>query len=105
MEPNIFKYLREERKKLEKGKEFYFQPAMQAMINDGIKHYALAIENGKFNDSGNKLEYLKTVIEFALKRDDLRDDLLAYIGEICAENHFHLKSCKIEKEDKNNKAK
>lgn len=105
LEPNIFKYLREERKKLEKGKEFYFQPAMQAMINDGIKHYALAIENGKFNDSGNKLEYLKTVIEFALKRDDLRNDLLAYIGEICAENHFHLKSCKIEKEDKNNKAK
>lgn len=33
-------------------------------------------------DTGNKLEYLKANVEFALKRNDLRDDFLAYLHDL-----------------------
>lgn len=35
---------------------------------DGVRH-----------DIGNRLDYLKATVEYALERDDLRDDLLAYL--------------------------
>ncbi len=33
-------------------------------------------------DTGNKLDYLKANVEFALKRDDLREDFLAYLRDV-----------------------
>ena len=41
--------------------------------------YAVEIENGKYYDTGNKLEYLKTVIEFGLKHPDTSDELRSYL--------------------------
>jgi len=37
--------------------------------------------DGRRYDIGNKLDYIKTNIEFALKRDDLREKLSEYIKE------------------------
>lgn len=68
---DIFKYLIHESDTLEAGKELYLQPGIQRMIDDGIDYFACEIVNGKYNDSGNKLDYLKTVVEFALARDDI----------------------------------
>ncbi len=59
--------------------EFTFQPFVQQMINDGESFYAREIEDGKFYDTGNPLEYLKTVFDFALKHDDLGPPLEAYL--------------------------
>lgn len=42
------------------------QPIVQAMINDGWGVYAREITDGKFYDTGDKLEYLKTMIDFGL---------------------------------------
>ena len=33
-------------------------------------------------DTGNKLDYLKANVEFALKREDLREDFTAYLKEL-----------------------
>ncbi|MGM9526557.1 MAG: UTP--glucose-1-phosphate uridylyltransferase, partial [Peptococcaceae bacterium] len=33
-------------------------------------------------DVGDKLGFLQATVEFALKRDDLRDDFLAYLEDI-----------------------
>lgn len=44
--------------------------------------YACEIKNSKYYDTGNKLEYLKANIEFALQRDDLKDPLLDYLKTI-----------------------
>jgi UTP--glucose-1-phosphate uridylyltransferase len=41
--------------------------------------------NGKRYDIGNKLDFLRTNIEFALARDDLKDDVAAFIRRIAAE--------------------
>ena len=51
--------------------ELMLQPIVQAMINDGHKVYARKITDAKYYDTGNKLEYLKTVVDFALKRKDI----------------------------------
>lgn len=43
---------------------------------------AVEIKNGKYYDTGNKLEYLKANIDFALKRDDFNSELKAYLKEV-----------------------
>ncbi len=52
---------------------------MQLMIQDGKELLAYEVKNGKYYDTGNKLEYLKTVVDFALMHDDLKDEFAAYL--------------------------
>ncbi len=59
--------------------EFMLQPIMQQMINDGYEFYAREIENGNFYDTGDKLEYLKTTIDFGLKHPELGGPLAEYL--------------------------
>jgi len=44
--------------------------------------YACEIKNSKYYDTGNKLEYLKANIEFALQRKDLKKPLMDYLKTI-----------------------
>jgi UTP--glucose-1-phosphate uridylyltransferase len=80
-EPELFKYLHAEVKNLEKGQEFWMQPAIQQMIDEGKDVWALEIKNGKFYDTGNKLEYLKTVVDFALENDEFGQQFRKYLEE------------------------
>lgn len=80
--PDILTYIDKTHEILEPGKEMQVQTAMQLMIDDHIDLYAYEIENGKFYDTGNKLEYIKTVIDFALQHEDLRDELQEYLQAV-----------------------
>jgi UTP--glucose-1-phosphate uridylyltransferase len=80
LEPSIFTYLHEELKNLTGG-EFLIQPAMQKMMQDGLGIYGCEIQGGSFYDTGNKLEYVKTVFDFALERPDMRDELCEYLKD------------------------
>jgi UTP--glucose-1-phosphate uridylyltransferase len=80
-QPAVFKYLKDELKKLEPGKEFIMQPALQRMIEDGHEFYGCEISNGHFYDTGNKLEYLKTVVDFALMNKELSSKFKAYLRQ------------------------
>lgn len=82
LQPQLFKYLHRFLEALSPGKEFIMQEAMQQMIDDGGDYYGCEITNGKFYDTGNKLEYLKTVVDFALMHDDLKDDFEAHLREL-----------------------
>ena len=77
--PEIFSYIHEQKAAPDSGGEFMIQVAMQAMIDNGLPMYAAEITNGRFCDTGNKLEYIKTVIDFALERDDMRDDVMEHL--------------------------
>jgi UTP--glucose-1-phosphate uridylyltransferase len=80
--PQIFEYLRKAESNVPEGEEFKQQPVMCEMITQGIDFYALEIKNGTFYDTGNKLDYTKTVIDFALKNEAMRDDLLAHLKNV-----------------------
>ncbi len=80
--PDIFPYLKHARSQLQPGKEFIIQTAMQQMIEDAHQMLAVEITNGHYYDTGNKLDYVKTVVDFALKHDDIKDDFKAYLQQI-----------------------
>ena len=80
--PDIFDYLDEALKNLKEGDELYYNDALKLMIKDGKKVMAVEIKNGKYYDTGNKLEYLKTVVEFALKHKDLNGQFREYLASL-----------------------
>lgn len=80
--PQLFDYLHKAKEAVADGDEFLQQPAIQQMINDGHDVYGLEIQNGRYYDTGNKLEYLKTVVDFALKHDDLKEEFTSYLQSI-----------------------
>jgi UTP--glucose-1-phosphate uridylyltransferase len=78
--PDVFNYLEKGMSKLKDEQEFYLTTfALQPMIEDGKRLLGCAIRNSHYYDTGNKLEYLKTVFDFALERDDLGPDLKDYL--------------------------
>lgn len=77
--PEIFGYLRRAKEKLPEGREFYFQDALNLMLDENKAVYACEIKGGHYYDAGNKLEYLKTVVDFALMHDDIKDDFADYL--------------------------
>lgn len=80
--PEIFDYLDEVLDKLDEGEELYYNDAIKHMLNDYKNIIAVEIKNGKYYDTGNKLEYLKTVVEFALKHKDLNGDFRDYLKSL-----------------------
>lgn len=61
--------------------EFMVQPIMQSMIDDGIDFYATEIQNGTYYDTGDKLEYLKTVVDFGLAHPELGPELKSFLTD------------------------
>jgi len=80
--PDIFKYLHKAEQELEPGKELFTNLALDLMVADGKQIIGKEIENGTYYDAGNKLEYLKTVVDFALKRDDIKDEFRQYLIDL-----------------------
>ena len=75
--PEIFDILREQ--KPGTGGEIYLPEAIDALIKTGYPVYACEIENGKYYDTGNKLEYMKTVVDLALQHPDISDDFREFL--------------------------
>jgi len=65
-----------------KGGEIWLTDAINILIESGYPVYACEIENGKYYDTGNKLEYLKTVLEFALQRSEFSEELKKYLKKL-----------------------
>lgn len=80
--PEIIKYVERSRNELKDGEEFYIQPAMRLAIQAGKPMYGCEISDGKYYDTGNKLEYLKTVVDFALQHEELSRDFRDYLQTI-----------------------
>lgn len=80
--PNIFDYLRKAQKQMGEGSELYYNDALKLMLADGKRMIAYEVQNGKYYDAGNKLEYLKTIVDFALMREDLKEDFSKYLKKI-----------------------
>ncbi len=64
------------------GRELYYTDAINILLEQKKLVHALEIENGKFYDCGNKLEYLKAVVEFGLKHEDLKADFQEFLTSL-----------------------
>ncbi|OGK18745.1 UTP--glucose-1-phosphate uridylyltransferase [Candidatus Roizmanbacteria bacterium RIFCSPHIGHO2_02_FULL_40_13b] len=62
-----------------KGDEIWLVDAINILRDQGVPIYACEIENGKYYDTGNKLEYMKTVIDLALQHPDVNGELKEYL--------------------------
>ena len=78
--PDIFDLLRKQ--EAEKDGEIYLSKAIDDLIIQGYPVYACEIENGRYYDTGNKLEYLKTVVELGLKHPDINGEFRKFIKDL-----------------------
>jgi UTP--glucose-1-phosphate uridylyltransferase len=74
--PDIFPIL--ENLKPGKSNELWLTDAIRELMKTRPV-YACEVLDGKYYDTGNKLEYLKTVVEFALQHKDLNGEFRDYL--------------------------
>lgn len=85
--PEMFSAIEEAMKRMEDKNtpgELVYVDAVKILLEQGRTCHALEIQNGKYYDCGNKLEYLKAVVEFGLKHKDLREDFLDFLKKLKA---------------------
>lgn len=79
--PDIFDCIKEVKDNLEAGKELVYIDALNILMKKQSM-YAVEIKGAKYYDTGNKLEYLKTVVEFALQHEDLNGEFRSYLKSL-----------------------
>ncbi len=80
LEPEIPEILAKQ--KPGKDNELWLVDAIHSYINNGGKAYAEAIKDGFWYTTGDPLNYLKAVLEYALCRDDINGELKDYIKNL-----------------------
>lgn len=78
--PEIFDALR----KVQPGRggEIWLVDAINMLRVDGVPVYAVEIENGAYYDTGNKLEYMKTVVDMALKHPEINGSFKKFLKDL-----------------------
>lgn len=85
--PDFFEIL--EKQKPGTGGEYYLPEAIDQFRQSGVDIYACVVKNARYYDPGNKLGYLKTVVEFALKHKDLKEEFRRYLKN-CSLSDFRV---------------
>lgn len=80
--PEIFKYLEAAKENLGESEELVYTLGIQGMIDNNIPVHAVEIKNAVYRDTGNKLEYLKTVVEYGLKHEEFGDKFKEYLKNL-----------------------
>ncbi|MCA9371948.1 UTP--glucose-1-phosphate uridylyltransferase [Candidatus Woesebacteria bacterium] len=75
--PDIFPILNAQERGT--GGEYYLPEAIDQLREQGRDILACVIEDGRYYDTGNKLEYLKTVVDYALRHPDLNGKFIEYL--------------------------
>ncbi len=65
-----------------KDGEIWLVDAINKLIEKGFPFYGCEIENGKYYDTGNKIEYLKAVVEFALRHSEFDNKFRDYLKNL-----------------------
>lgn len=77
--PDIFSVLNTQ--KPGKGGEYYLPEAIDVLAQHHPV-YAIEVKNGQYYDTGNKFEYLKTVVEFGLRHPDINGEFRQYLKSL-----------------------
>lgn len=77
--PQIYQYLEQVKDNLKEGEELVYLSGMQQAINNGVPIHAVELKNAVYRDTGNKLEYLKTIVEYALNHQEFGDEFATFL--------------------------
>lgn len=83
--PEIFAAIESAKAQLEQQDpkaELVYIDAINILLQQKKDCYAVEIKNGKWYDCGNKLTYLKAVVEFGLKHEDLRSEFGQFLKDL-----------------------
>lgn len=83
--PEMFGAIEEAMRRLEQEntpRELVYIDALNILLEQGKACYAKEIAGGVYRDCGNKLEYLKTVVEYGLKHEDLKEKFGEYLKNL-----------------------
>lgn len=65
------------------GGEYVYTDALEMLMREkGQDVYALEIADAKYYDTGNKLEYMKTIVDFALQHPEIKDTFGDYLRDL-----------------------
>ena len=78
--PEIFEAIRN--LKPGKGGEVWLIEAINALQAKGVPVYTVEIQGSKYYDTGNKLEYMKTVVELGLKHPDINGEFGKFLKNL-----------------------
>lgn len=78
--PEVFEYVDRGIDLIHGDDEFYLTTyVLDKMMRDDKALYACLLKDSKYYDTGNKLEYMKTVVDFALQHEDIKDEFREYL--------------------------
>lgn len=83
--PEVLPYLHKVRSELPVGKEFYFNSALGHMLADGKKVVAKEIVDAHYYDTGNKLEYMKTMVAMAARHPEIGAPFQQFLNQFVTE--------------------
>ena len=72
-------------KNLREGQEFYYNDAIKLMMNDKKRILAAEIPGAKYYDTGNKIGYLRAVIDAALAHEGVNGEFRDYLKKVVKE--------------------
>lgn len=65
-----------------KGGEIWLVDAINELQKQGVPIYACEIQNGRYYDTGNKLEYMKTIVEMALNHEGINGEFRDFLRSL-----------------------
>jgi len=80
--PDIFEYIKRALENLNEGDELYYNDALKLMLSERNRILAAEVKGGKYYDTGNKLEYMKTIVEFGLSHPDMNGDFRNFLKSL-----------------------
>src|SRR3989344_642741 len=80
---DIYDHLEKAKETLPEGEELVYLMGMQGVIDSGGSVYAVELENAVYHDTGHKLDYLKTVVEYGIEHEEIGEDFVEYLATRC----------------------
>lgn len=65
-----------------KGGEIWLVDGINSLKNQGVPLYIVVVKNGKYYDTGNKLEYMKTAVDWALEHKEIGQEFKDYLKSL-----------------------
>lgn len=83
--PDVFNYLERADMALKENEELYVAPVVQLMMDEGKPFYGCEIKNSTYYPTGDKLEYLRSVVQVALKNEDIGAEFRTFLKKTVCE--------------------